>query len=308
MEQRLLVLLAESPVHAGAAAAEAALDSPIQRDTATGLPVIWGQSLKGALRDAARGQDWEQQVFGSRPPGSNGAAETDPARPRDGGSELTPGQVSFGDAQLVAFPAATLQRTFAWTTSRLLLNRLRRKASLLGADIGAALDPIGGTGALGRTPWRGRQVVGPYLDEVTVDEAVGAVGAFLAALACPVGPDFDYTRTKLAQDLLVISDDAFTDLTRLGTDVVARVQLNDDKTVRHGPFHVEYLPVETVLATVLSSGREGPLQQVQEFFDGRALQLGGDESIGKGLVWCRVLDRDTTRAAATSASAEVVGA
>ena len=53
MTQYLLYLYAESPVHTGAADSVDVLDLPVQREAATGYPVIWGQSLKGALRQAA---------------------------------------------------------------------------------------------------------------------------------------------------------------------------------------------------------------------------------------------------------------
>ena len=53
MTEFLLYLYAESPVHTGAAGSLDVLDLPVQREAATGYPVIWGQSLKGALRQAA---------------------------------------------------------------------------------------------------------------------------------------------------------------------------------------------------------------------------------------------------------------
>lgn len=299
MGRRLLVLLAETPVHAGGAAADGAVDLPIQREASTGLPVIWGQSLKGALRDAARGQDWEVAVFGSRPPGPPAAdAPTQPVEPDDPGGELSKGAVSFGDAQLLAFPAATLRNTFAWTTSELLLNRLRRKAHLLGVSLEPVLGAIAGSAeTIGGEKWQHTQVIGPYLDEVTAHAGVAGVGALLGALACPLSNDFDYTRTKLAADLLVLPDQVFSELARLGTDVVARIQLETEaKAVKHGPFYSEHLPVETVLAAVLA-GDEDQLAHLDDFFDGTAIQLGGDETIGKGVLWCRVHTADSVNAA-----------
>ncbi|HEX5115092.1 MAG TPA: type III-B CRISPR module RAMP protein Cmr4 [Pseudonocardiaceae bacterium] len=297
MARRLLTLLAETPVHAGGAGAEGALDLPVQREAATGLPVIWGQSLKGALRDEARGQNWEIAVFGDAPPsregnGANGVAEVSPDDP---GGELRKGGVAFGDAQLLAFPAATTRHTFAWTTSRLVLSRLGRKAGLLGtavaadlAGLVASLPPEAST--LGGPRWQDTTVIGPFVDEVTSDRSITAVGALLAALVCPNGSEFDYTRTKLTDDLLRLPDDVLSELTTLATDVVARVQLKPDaKTVAHGPFYAEHLPAETVLFAVLA-GAEENLAHLAELFDGRPIQLGGAETVGKGVLWCRVHD------------------
>src|SRR6187549_1559082 len=99
MAHRVLVLLAETPVHAGGSESLGVVDLPIQREAATRLPVIWGQSLKGALRDALRAalsEEEDKGIFGSRPPGDGGGA-----------GELSRGGVAIGDAQLLLFPAAT---------------------------------------------------------------------------------------------------------------------------------------------------------------------------------------------------------
>ena len=144
MTELLLYLYAESPVHAGAADSLGALDLPIQREATTAYPVIWGQSLKGALRQAATDAGWDRDlltlVFGSPPPGADsggaqnrgaGADDAAPEGGQAGGSRrqpaLTAGGLAVGDAQLVAMPVPTLQQTFAWATSGLALARLARK-------------------------------------------------------------------------------------------------------------------------------------------------------------------------------------
>ena len=153
MTEYLLYLYAESPVHTGAANSVDVVDLPVQREASTGYPVIWGQSLKGALRQAATdqadrdGSAWTRplvtEVFGSEvgDPGS------------DGGT--TAGLLAVGDAQLVAMPVPTLRYTFAWVTSEIALGRLARKYAALGAaesapaipqvseDAGAAAGEIG---------------------------------------------------------------------------------------------------------------------------------------------------------------------
>ncbi len=124
MVRALLFLYAESPIHAGADSSVGALDLPIQREVGTGLPVIWGQSLKGALRSHARDRWGPEhprvaQLFGDPPPSG---ADAQPAKP---------GRLSVGDAHLVAFPVPTMRATFAWLTSPLVLGRLRRRAGLV---------------------------------------------------------------------------------------------------------------------------------------------------------------------------------
>src|SRR3984957_15500355 len=118
----LLYLYAESPVHTGAADSIDVLDLPVQREAATGYPVIWGQSLKGALRQAATDAGWGTaltEVFGSAIERSDEDGGT-----TDGQRDTTPGTLAVGDAQLVAMPVPTLRHTFGWLTSAIALARL----------------------------------------------------------------------------------------------------------------------------------------------------------------------------------------
>ncbi|MGH3908619.1 MAG: type III-B CRISPR module RAMP protein Cmr4 [Pseudonocardiaceae bacterium] len=292
MERRLLTLLAETPVHAGGPESLAAVDLPIQREAATGLPVIWGQSLKGALRQAWRDAKLpdEQAAFGSRPPGSAeeaGAGNAGVAG--DAGGSLTKGAISVGDAQLVLFPAATLRQVFGWVTTPLLLSRLGRKLRLLGTDPDPALQvAITGGHGLGAPGWEGSQVIGPFVENIQASDEAARIGAILAQLVCPTGGAFDFTRRKLSADVLLVEDSTIAGLARMGTDVVARVQLEEKaKKVAHGPFYSEHLPAETVLAALLA-GAGDHLDRLAGLLDGRPVQLGGDETIGKGVLWCRV--------------------
>lgn len=297
MERRLLTLFAETPVHAGGADSLAAVDLPIQREAATRLPVIWGQSLKGALRQAARDAGWsdDETVFGSRPPGA-------PTEDGGTGGELTKGAVAVGDAQLLLFPAATLRQIFAWATSPVLLGRLARKLRLLGvADTAALRVPPPDGYALGTTSWEGTQLVGQFLENVHSNDQMGRLGAALGRLACPSDAAFTDTLDKLSRDVLAVDADTMGGLSRMGTDVVARVQLDPDaKTVKHGPFYAEHLPAETVLVSLLA-GTGVALERLTELLDNQPLQLGGDETVGKGVLWCRVHTVDSATEALTEA-------
>lgn len=284
----LLYLYAESPVHAGAADSLDVLDLPVQREAATGYPVIWGQSLKGALRQAAveTGGRWDepkvQQIFGSR---VGDAAE-------DGGT--TPGLLNVGDAQLVAMPVPTLRRTFAWVSSEIALGRLARKYTSLGttvpqlptvgSDRGAAADAVWATAT--------DEVLGPCLVPLSADSAVRAWAELLASDAIRTDPPFAPFAQKLGTDLLVVGADVLPTLLRECTEQTVRVQLTAAKTVAQGPFYSEYLPTETILAASLVLRRDANTPDnravLRELLNGTLLQIGGDETLGKGLVWGRL--------------------
>jgi len=300
MERRLLVLMAETPVHAGGSESLGAVDLPIQREAATGLPVIWGQSLKGALRQVLRetvgDKPDEVAVFGSKPPGGDEDAEI---LAQQGDRSLKRGSVSVGDAQLLLFPVAALRECYAWLTSPLLLARLARKAELIGADHLGRLDVRPGhSQALGTAAWAGTQVLGPFVAQV-VDGAAAAAG--LGAAVAELAPAFDFTRDKLRSDIVTVSDTTLATAAKSGTDIIARVQLNSkEKTVKHGPFYSEHLPAETLLTAVLASTEPAHLDALAALLDGRAIQLGGDETIGKGVLWCRLLNGAELAAAFTA--------
>ncbi|WP_158263056.1 type III-B CRISPR module RAMP protein Cmr4 [Amycolatopsis sp. CA-128772] len=287
MAQRILVLLAETPVHAGGGEATGIVDLPIQREAATRLPIIWGQSLKGALRDTLRSQldpGEDIRIFGSPvAAGSDGA----------GDRATTRGGVAFGDARLLLLPVPTLVRTFAWVTAPLLLSRLGRIATVLsGTSTGWALTTPPGSTAIAGETWSGQQALGSLVQTVRPDRALAGIAADLAELVFPAGAAFDHARAKLREDVLVVDDGVLAELSETGTDIVARVQLNAAKTVENGPFYSEHLPCDTALAALLS-GEDELLARLGELLDGTTVRVGGDETIGKGLMWCRVHDAAT---------------
>lgn len=301
-EQLLLYLYAESPVHAGAAEGNGVIDLAIQREAATGYPVIWGQSLKGALRQAATDAGWDPDevttVFGRATVGGQDGGE-----PTAGGADKTDagsaGLLAVGDAQVVAFPVPTLQSTFAWVTSELALSRLARKYRTLGRPTGdlPALPTIDGQdGGIGAADWSGSKVLGSYEVRITADDTVTGWAARIAEDAIGDGAEFEVFARKLRTDLLVAGTEVFPELLREGTELSVRVQLTADKTVKHGPFYSEYLPAETILAVSLSLRRrpkdnEDHLEKLRDLLGGGLLQVGGDETLGKGLVWPRLHER-----------------
>lgn len=307
----LLYLYAESPVHAGGADSIGALSLPVQREATTTYPVVWGQSLKGALRQAAIDAGWPQAlataVFGSSI--DEGGVETDRGDDERAGRQLRAGTLAVGDAQLVAMPVSTLRRTFAWTTSELALSRLRRKYAVLPdphrSTAPAAPQVRSDGGAAAGDEWVGAtpppEVLGPYLVNLgeTPDGALAAWAERIASDALGDPGLFGQMAAKLRTDLLLVGSDVMPALLRECTEFVVRVQLNGEKTVQNGPFYSEYLPVETILAASLSlraTRDDADRRQQQdhhtkltELLDGRLIQVGGDETIGKGLMWARLV-------------------
>jgi CRISPR-associated protein Cmr4 len=324
MFRTLLFLYAESPVHAGADTSLGAVDLPIQREAGTGLPVIWGQSLKGALRSHFR-EVWNgtgdddikiEDVFGSSPPsppddtpaedddrtdnktvGASGGGDRGTRAGDDGRraarrkpGPVSPGSLAVGDAQMVAFPAPTARAMFAWVSGAVPLGRLRRKAELAGVGGAPAHcpNPAGATVFAADGGWAERTVVGPFVVTPQADDLTGRWARFLAEQALPTTTVPAYFADKLKRDLLVVPDQELAAVTRECADITPRVQLSEsEKTVKFGPFYSEYLPCETLLAALLECQKADHLDRMRKALDEKVLRLGGNETIGKGLLWCR---------------------
>jgi CRISPR-associated protein Cmr4 len=300
MDRALLFLYAETPVHVGADTSRGGLDLPIQREITTGFPIIKAESLKGALRERFRpdqeaDRDRWVRIFGDEPPKDGVRAGT-----------LRPGTLRVHEAQLVAFPAPALARTFVWVTSPLAQARLERKARLAGVRIATegttapALIPDDAA-CVGVGSATGQFVIGPYAVSTSQDPAFGSWARQLADVAFPTLGELDFFKDKLAADLFACSDDLLGAISRDCAPVVARVQLGTGeqdssprKTVQHGPFYSEYLPAETLLAALLECDDSGHLDYLTSTLNDGVLRIGGDETLGKGLLWCRILSPSTT--------------
>src|ERR1017187_7666360 len=317
----LLFLYAETPVHAGGATGLGGLDLPLQREVTRGLPIIKGESLNGALREHFKPLvDWDLWVamFGAEPPKSGTAA-----------GSLRPGSLRVHEAQLLAFPAPALAGSFAWVTSPLARARLDRRAHLAGitfipgapkADDSAEPDDPGCLMADtrtrgGRKPRTAQVVLGPYALTAVGDAELKAWAAALSEIALPDGPEHQFFRAKLTRDFYLASDELLQAIARECAPIVSRVQLGAEdaqgsptKTVKHGPFYSEYLPAETLLVAILESDQPGHLDTLTSLLDGKITQVGGDETIGKGLMWCRIVRPGDTPGEPVTAGEVVAGA
>lgn len=286
----LLFLHAYTGLHPGAGAALGVVDLPVQRERHTQWPTIAGSSLKGILRDACR----RRSADGDSDP--RVAAVFGPATAE---ADKHAGALSVTDARILAFPVRSLRGVFAWVTCPAALTRLNR-------DLGFTGHP-----AMANIPSLGRDRIAcaeesPLLvdsDKVLLEEfeftRSGDAGDVPAWVAGNAVAD-EATQERVRQCLAVLHDDDFTHFVRHATEVVARIGLDyETKTVRPGAlFWQEFLPPETLLYSVVLAGesrREGvPLDAsaLLEYLSARlpaVLQVGGDETIGKGLCATRLV-------------------
>jgi len=297
---RLLFLHAQTGLHPGSGTALGVVDLPVQRERHTHWPTIPGSALKGVLRDNCR-ETAKHGHGGDRKKANEedrdlvavfGPGKADNASDHAGAMAVT-------DARLAAFPVRSLRGVFAWVTCPAVLIRLNRDLQLAGltqlSGIPAAVDD--GQVLCAQSPLRvGSKVV---LEEFEYD-AVGDCDAVAGWFAAHATTDA-MTAKQLKSRLAVIGDNAFSHYARYATEILARVGLDySTKTVKDGAlFYQEVLPAETLLYSIVlanpSRKDKHPLS-AHEVLDYLArqltahpvIQIGGDETIGKGLCFAHL--------------------
>jgi len=303
----MLFLYVETPLHAGSGTGLGVVDQPVQRERTTGYPMIQASGLKGCLRDAAVAhRTWCQDPRCPLHPHDAWDQKVDiifgPDTQRAGDHA---GALSVGDVRILLFPVRSLLGVFAWVTSRNVLARLERDAEFAGISTGwdfrgpsceneAFVSPACLLVADGKV----------ILEEVAFtakeNPVVPEIARWLKDNAFPPGNEYSYWRDSVEGRLAVLPETAFQYFVQFSTEVVARVRIDyEKKTVAHGALWTEeYLPPETLLYASLFASRprirnphltsaRDVLGFVTAIADGRRLQLGGNATVGRGIVKLR---------------------
>jgi CRISPR-associated protein Cmr4 len=295
----LLFLHAHTPLHPGSGTALGFVDLPVQRERHTQWPVIPGSALKGILRDACREKE-RSNYDGSRLRANDEApnltAVFGPGQIDDSNSHA--GALTITDARILAFPVRSAKGVFAWVTCPAVLERLSRDAKLAGQTVtGLPLSLGAGEAACQeKSPllFEGGSLV---FEEFEFKRKVSA-DALADWIAKRTAKD-EPTGQRIKTHLAVIPDNDFTHFVRYATEVTARIGLDHDtKTVKTGAlFYEEFLPAETIFyALVLASesrkkGKNMNAAEVVSYLEKNLppfLQVGADETIGKGICACKL--------------------
>lgn len=279
MQNLMMNMVAQTSIHAGAGQALSVIDLPIQREGHTQIPVIFGSSLKGALRFRA------SQVLG------DGAQVCSVFGADSQQDETHAGAIMVSDAKLLLLPVRSLNGYFKWVTSPALLRRYAQDCSRAGLDAAAIGDfqpQIGDEEVL--VPNSTTQTL--FLEEFALTtKAESQLDTIVPLLAQRFGLD----QQALSAQIAVVNDDLFSYLAQNSTPVNAHIALDENKTVKKGAlWYEETLPSETVMYSLLSctSSRDRQKLSAQQVAtvltehvlpaDNRYLQVGGNETVGMG--------------------------
>ncbi len=297
-ETRMYWLHAQSPLHVGAGRGIGFIDLPIAREVVTNWPFIPGSAVKGVLADVhgvtdqtRKDQSLHRQAFGLA-----------------GDESSNSGSLIITDAHLVCLPVRSLYGTFAWCTSPIALERLRRdlqRSNSVGTLPTVSIPPgSDGTLQIHVTSKTASVLMEPqansrraYFEDLDFDVVLCANADQWAIALSQWLFDDPAWRALFVERFAVVPDDVFSFLSETAMQVDARVRIDDaSKTVADGQlWYEECLPPETILAGLAwcgpvfgdkARGDTSRRDEIARSFcsDARLLQLGGKATVGRGQV------------------------
>lgn len=296
MDARVLYAHALSPVHVGMGRGAGVIDLPVIREAVTNLPYLPGSGIKGVLRDACRDAGVDEstmiRMFGPEPkrPARDDAPEGTGGLP----DQDAAGTASFTDLRLLFLPVRTGKGLFAWVTCPYVLTRWALDARHAGGTANVTGISVGEDGILLAETAKEALVTDGMVDLedlcLTPEDDVPAEWDTVVETVArgSLDPGFHGFFTKHAG---VVSDTAFGYLSRTATEIVARNRIEDDtKTVAEGAlWWEEAVPSEAIFSGLVvatrrhTEGITGLVDILHQAIE-PVLQIGGDASIGRGLV------------------------
>lgn len=277
-----------TPLHVGTGQSyEGFVDLPIQRDN-LGFPVIWGSSLKGAIRNTYHNNgnmQREEAVFGSDEYASS---------------------ILITDASLLLMPVRSLYGLYAFITNKLLLSqcleKLRicniinpHKYDLLINELEKLISNLDNSCRCSNMQYLSQDKKTVVLREtsINVEEDKDVENVFNKLI-----PNDILFKDDIIKKIVIVNEE-HSDIIKRSTLLQTRIKLGyKEKHVEEGPWTEEFLPEMSLLMNVimLNNGR-GNLKGVdnikKELADGLHannelnqfyIVVGGDETIGRGII------------------------
>ncbi|MCG2726422.1 MAG: type III-B CRISPR module RAMP protein Cmr4 [Elusimicrobia bacterium] len=272
MQTKIMTIRALSSIHPGSGAGIGVIDMPVQRERHTGYPLIPGSSIKGVLRSVYKGEH-EDDIFG----------------PKHGDSNSYASSASFSDARLFAYPTRSLKGVFAWITCCEVLRRLKADLAAIGQKPEFDIPNISDSKIIcSDTIKIGDKVILEEYDFSAINGNIDKIKGWAKEKFFTNDDD----KKSFSERFVIVSDNDFSHFARYSSEVVARIALEENtKTAKKKAlFYQEFLPPEILfysLITFENSRKNGEDAEVlSKEFESKiknVIQIGGDETIGKGI-------------------------
>lgn len=275
-------LRAVTPLHPGSGARVSGIvDLAVQREAHTNLPVIYGSSLKGALKAWAQSMseltgDKIVEIFGP-PPGE--------------GSEGM-GKAIFLDAKLLLMPVRSLKGTYGWITSPFVINRFIEDIEVFSY---LSKPKLGGTE---RLKISGKIEGEPAPDQAWLKTAAGPLTINIEGRNIVIVEDAkldviekfdvfsflemlgDDLRKRLGNRILITNHDTFKRILERAMMISPHIVINPSTGTVSNLWFQEDLPPETVLYSAVITSADLK-SDIEELLKG-VIHVGGDITTGLG--------------------------
>jgi CRISPR-associated protein Cmr4 len=325
-KSKLFFIIAETPLHSGSGGEISGLvDLPIQRERHTNFPKIEASGLKGCIREAFRILNPKIKIDNDIHPldeitykdNENKEKKTNYLSlvfgPEDT-DEAHAGALTFTDARTLLFPVKSLKGVFTWITCPMVLERFKEDLELakiidssLNVDFSTLIYTIPEQTNISI---ESKVVLEEFTFELKEDKETSKIAKYLADKIFP-NDNYRFWREKLARDLVILSNDDFEQFVTSSTEVITRTRIDDvTGTVKSGALWTEeYLPQDTILYSIAMASPvrvekdkakgvfnvgnlDKEAEKVLQFFElgiPEVIQIGGNQTIGKGIVRIQIL-------------------
>lgn len=256
--EKNLLIFTQTGLHAGSDSSVGAIDQPVQRERHTGLPVIHGSGIKGAIADF-----WNSELVAD-PNDKEKLIRAPKGEARwlfgsDDSHEPRAGVISFNEARLLAFPIRSAKGSFAWITSPTLLRRAARYGIILPEEIvelpsrgtsdrAAVFQKRDGVLAIRPNNQKGEQTT-PYvvLEDYAFQHCDASEFDALSARLASALPE-EPVWAEIKNRLVVLTDGMMSFFARSACEVSTHVRIDDETGTASegGLFNIETVPSETL--------------------------------------------------------------
>jgi len=298
----LLTFYTETSLHMGSGTSLSYVDLPIQREKHTDFPIMQASGIKGVIREFAERQ-WKDDktkveiIFG----------------PEQGDKFAS--CIVFTDAKILLFPVRSVSGIFAWMTSPFVLKRFKRDLESAGIEFKDNNEEINIPEPSGEEKNEEKIIVTTdsilkvqSTNQVMLEEFVFDVEDGKSEEAnkiankikefLPENPAFQDLINELPKRFCIVADNVFKDFVKLAVEIQTRIKINQAAgIVEEGAlFTEELVPSESVFYSLVffndPYNKINGLQNVDDvmnttqnlFSNFPLLQLGGDETLGRGLL------------------------
>lgn len=286
----ILTFYALTPIHMGTGQSVSYVDLPVQRERITGYPVLWSSGIKGVLRATAErlqnNSNAAKVIFGPE--------EKD---------EYFASSISITDAKILLYPVRSIRGTFAWITCPFVIHRfleeLTSSSSIekLDFEIPSPTEEQVFIGNNSILSFRSDNEAKVALEEFVFESKEHIILEKLSDYIKKFIAQGEFIN-NLSQRIALVNDNVFLDFVKYSVEIRTRIRINQlTGTVETGAlFSEEFIPSESIFYSLMFFAEpysyDESIQTSKDVIDfikkvfekSNIMQLGGNESIGKGFV------------------------